>query len=262
MCKRYVKEQLQQQKRIEEQQRKLAEQATRQLEEKRRQEEQQREREATSVRHFAELKSKYLATEYQDSSPSSPLYKILLQLEEGETLDDTDINWLEHKRLFQVIAAFYEKELDKPHSDMWNIVKAGKYWRKAKHPRRVLALTEGLESGDAMLMSAILTNRGAALRDLRELSKARDCASKALEYNSDNFRTYNLLGAICYQSGQPGLGDEYFQKAVELGASPEDQERDIRAALDNSERIQRKGVAQYLLRKDPERYRWAEYYLK
>ena len=247
--------------RIEEQRRRSEEQAARQLEEQRKQKDLQRRKEIAAAQHFVELKSKYQVTEYRDSSPSSLLYKILVQLEEQEALDSTDISWLEQENLFQVIATFYEQELDK-RGDKWNITRAGKYWRKAGNPQRTLTLTEGVVSPDRILVSAVWTTRGAAFRDLSELSEAEHCAFSALKYNPDSYYTYNLLGAVYYQKGQPEQGDNYFQKAVELGASPTEQIKDIKSALDNSGAANRKRVAEYLLRKDPVQYRWAEYYLK
>jgi tetratricopeptide (TPR) repeat protein len=223
--------------------------------------ERQRRKESADAAHLARLKSKYSVEYYDDASPSSPLYAILLLLEDGRSPDDKQIDWLEHEKLFEVIAWSYEMAADKA-GDQWNIPRASRYWRMARRPRRVVIITEEFDSSDGELMSAILTTRGAALRDLSDLPEAARCAHAALEHNPDNFRTYNLLGAISYQHGNPRKGDEYFAKAVELGANPEMQDSSIRSSLSAAGEISRREVALYLLEKDPERYSWAEYYLK
>lgn len=263
-----AREQLEKQRREEARRRRLAQQAAELKKQKRRKDkERQREaerqgrKESADAARFAKLKSKYLVGRYDDTSPSSPLYAILLLLEEGKSLDDKQVDWLGHEKLFEVIARFYETAAEKD-GDQWNIPRASRYWRMARRPRRVMIITEGFDSSDGEIMSAILTTRGAAFRDLSDLSEATRCAHAALEHNPDNFRTYNLLGAISYQRGNPKKGDEYFAKAIELGANREVQDSSIRSSLSAAEEISRKEVAQYLLQKDPERYSWAEYYLK
>lgn len=183
-----VREQLQRQKVVEERRRKEAEQRAQRLK-------QQQEKEAEAARHFAELKAQYLVSEYRDQSPSSPLYAILLRLKEGKMLSKTDADWLEGERLFEVIAKFYEDNIPR---DEWNVVRAGKYWRRARQPQKALELTEEARSNDAVLMSAIFTNRGAAFRDLQELQSAKVCAEEALRHNPHSYYAYNLLGAIAY----------------------------------------------------------------
>lgn len=229
--------------------------------ERQREAERQREKERADAAHFATLKSKYAVERYEDGSPSSPLYTILLLLEEDRDLEDKHIEWLEHEKLFEPIAWFYEMLADKT-GDQWNIPRASSYWRSAQRPRRVVLITEEFSSSDQELMSAVLTTRGAAFRDLKNLPEATRCAHKALEHNPENFRTYNLLGALSYQYGNPEQGDEYFAEAIELGASPEMQDKSIRRSLSAAEGISRKETALYLLEKDPERYSWAEHYLQ
>jgi hypothetical protein len=49
--------------------------------------------------HFAALKVQYQVTQYQDSSPSSHLYKILVRLDTGAPLPESDVNWLTKRDL-------------------------------------------------------------------------------------------------------------------------------------------------------------------
>jgi len=55
------------------------------------------------VQHFAALKSKYQATNYEDSSPSSLLYLILRKADLGIETTEVELNWLRDRELFETI---------------------------------------------------------------------------------------------------------------------------------------------------------------
>ena len=55
-------------------------------------------------RQFAALKAKYKATQYEDSSPSCHLYKIIARLEDGKQLQESDTNWLKKRNLTETMA--------------------------------------------------------------------------------------------------------------------------------------------------------------
>ncbi|MDZ8189892.1 MAG: hypothetical protein RMX96_34285 [Nostoc sp. ChiSLP02] len=67
--------------------------------------------ELEKTREFAALKVKYKATEYQDLSPKSHLYKILKRLELSNQLREQDINFLKKRNLTEVIEIANEKYL-------------------------------------------------------------------------------------------------------------------------------------------------------
>ncbi|GAB4209990.1 MAG: hypothetical protein Fur006_70180 [Coleofasciculaceae cyanobacterium] len=60
--------------------------------------------ERSKRKHFAFLKKKYQATQYQNPSPSSNLYKILQILESGQIPSDEDMNYLRERELTETIA--------------------------------------------------------------------------------------------------------------------------------------------------------------
>ena len=64
-------------------------------------------------KHFASLKSKYQATQYEDSSLSSPLYQILKKLDSGKQPSNAEVNWLSNHSLNQVIEIAKERESQK-----------------------------------------------------------------------------------------------------------------------------------------------------
>lgn len=197
-------------------------------------------------------------------SPSSLLYKILLQMEMGEALCNDDITWLEEHRLFATLAFYLEKKFER-FDDVWDLVKASKYWRRADEPQRAISATdtvvEHYELLDRTFASALYTTRGAAFRDYGDLDQAESCAMEAIKFQPKSFHPYNLLGAIFFQRGNPEQGDAYFEKALALGAQPFSQDNQMREALADASFAERSTVAHHLLGKDPERYAWAEFYL-
>ncbi|MBG1264205.1 hypothetical protein [Nostoc commune] len=55
------------------------------------------------LKHFTSLKSKYQATKYNDSSPSSLLYLILRKVDLGIELTELEFSWLREQKLFKTV---------------------------------------------------------------------------------------------------------------------------------------------------------------
>ncbi|MBE9183729.1 hypothetical protein IQ270_03055 [Microcoleus sp. LEGE 07076] len=60
-------------------------------------------------REFAILKVKYNANQHEDSSISSPLYKVLQKLEESNPLEEEEVCWLQEQRLTDTLTIANEK---------------------------------------------------------------------------------------------------------------------------------------------------------
>ena len=245
-------------------------------------------------KEFAALKSKYDVSNYKDRAPSSPLYAILQKLDKGERLEPTDVAWLEEnkieasqpsysyygwqeerryqgQRLFsgkiftdyhKIEALFYEQEY-KNTGNKWKLPNASSHWRKAGQPRSALKLTENLDFDkikENKLKSALLTTRGGAFRDINKLDDAEKCALKAIEYQPQSHHPYTLMGAICFERGQYSQGDDWFNEAIKRGASPRDQDAEMKRVVKNAKNGKRREVVEYLLKKDPQRYAWAKFY--
>ena len=239
--------------------------------------------------HFAQLKSKYevyAVDNYRNSSLSSPLYAILQKLEKKERLEPTEVAWLnenkvdgyyflkEGQKLFsgkiytayhQIEATFYEQEYKRT-QNKWNLPNASSHWRSAEKPKRALKLTESLNFDkikENKLKSALLTTRGGAFRDINKLNDAESCALKAIEYHEKSHHPYTLMGAICFERGEYLKGEIWFEKAIKRGATPRDEDREIKRVLKNAkDENKRRELVEYLLKKDRTRYNWAESYLK
>lgn len=65
------------------------------------------------VQHFAALKSKYQATKYEDSSPSSLLYLILRKADLEFEISKFERNWLQEHELLETIKAIEQEPLHK-----------------------------------------------------------------------------------------------------------------------------------------------------
>jgi hypothetical protein len=104
--------------------------------------------------------------------------------------------------------------------------------------------------------SALLTNRAGAKRDLNDLEGATADGHGAVKINPQSFHPHNLLGAVYFQAGEPQLGDKHFEIAISLGSSREEQDYEIKTALQKSTPEARVAVVEYLLAKDPIKYAW------
>lgn len=237
------------------------------LEQKRAQDEQksirekeQEKRETTSRKEFSQLKTKYLAKSYHGSSALDPLYPLLLKIDNNEPLDENEIKWLLDEGLSSTLALYCQGRY-KITNNLWDLIKASRYWRDAGDPHESLSITNNVNTTDKKLLSAILATRGGAFRDISELYKAKKCAEEAIDLTPNSYYPYNLLGAILYELGKPEEGDKYFKHAVLLGAKELAQDGMRRKAFEKANVLDKRNIAIYLISLDENRFKWAEYYL-
>ncbi|HEY9802158.1 MAG TPA: hypothetical protein V6D25_17485 [Leptolyngbyaceae cyanobacterium] len=224
-------------------------------------------------KHFATLKKKYGLVD--PLLPIEPFYEIMLKIEKGERLDPILVAQLIDEGMlsdqgkialahYKLEAEFYEKEWQRT-GNKWHIPTASSYWRKAKQPEQSLKITSlNLEKiKESKLKSAILVTRGGAFRDLIKLNDAEKCAKKAMEYQPESYQPYTLMGAIEYDRGNYVQGDYWFEQARQRGAKTEDIDNEIKRVIRSTkDEEKRHEAAEYLLRKDADRYCWAKVYLK
>ena len=209
---------------------------------------------------FTNLKVKYSVSFYQDQDPISPLHKILLQLENATLISDLDIEWLKKENLAIIVAHSYTRNFQLFGSG-WNLVKACKFFRLAGYPCASLVISENFYSAERKLMAAILTNRGAAYRNLRQFKSAILCGENALNLDPNSFYACNMLGATYFQLSDIEPGYAYFRLSLEKGATSAYQNKSIESQIQGFEMDYKIKVAQFLLQQDPTRYSWAKKYL-
>jgi hypothetical protein len=223
-------------------------------------------------KHFEALKRKYRLVD--PALPIEPFYEIMVKVEKKERLDLNLVVQLIGEGLlsrygeiavayYKLEADFYEQEFHRT-GHKWHIPTASSYWRKADEPEQALKLTnlDLSKIRENNLKSAILVTRGAAFRDIDNLADAEVCARKAIEYQPDSYQPYTLMGAISYDRYEYAEGDYWFEQAIERGAKTEDIDDEIKRVFRRKDN-DGKGyeAAEYLLKKDPQRYAWAKSYL-
>ncbi|MEI1378037.1 hypothetical protein [Nostoc sp.] len=224
-------------------------------------------------KQFAALKRKYGLID--PSLPLEPLYTIMVKLEKKERLDPKLLVQLMEEELlspggkialayYRLEAEFYEQEFHRT-GHKWHIPTASSYWRKADEPEQALKLTnlDLSQIRESNLKSAISVTRGAAFRDMDNLADAESCAKKAMEYQPESYQPYTLMAAIAHDRGDYPKRDYWHEQAIKRGAKTEDIDDEIkrlvRSTKDDNKRHE---AAEYLLKKDLQRYSWAKSYLK
>lgn len=243
-------------KRVAEQERELAKQEA--IENAKKQ--QIEEDRARVLSAFHQLASKYNAPValLWENNEISPLGSILEKLEGQEQLDAWELDWLESRYQNRLLVTIHFRSYKHNH-DPWLLVKVCKCLRKAGLPNKVLSVTSDASASkfqSSKVLSALLTTRGGAFRDLNDLAAAKKSALDAIRASPVSFHPHNLMGAILYEEGSPSEGDEHFAEAIRLGSTPRDQEFEIRMALNRSTTEARDRVIKYLLSKDPKKYSW------
>lgn len=224
-------------------------------------------------KHFAILKRKYGLID--PTLPMQPFYTIMVKLERKERLDPLLVAQLMEQNMlsregkiaighYKLEAEFYEQEIKRT-GQKWHIPTASSYWRKADEPEQALKITN-LDLGrikESNLKSAILVTRGAAFRDKDNLADAENCARKAMEYQSDSYQPYTLMGAISYDRSDYVEGDYWFEQAIQRGAKTEDIDDELKRVFRSTkDENKRHEAAEYLLKKDSSRYSWTKSYLR
>lgn len=223
----------------------------------------QQEKELAAKKNFEKLKVKYHVENHRETSPVSNLYRILLDIESDERLEEEHISWLKQNRLHHLLVRYYENRY-KISNDPWELIKAASCWRNLD-PQKTLELSEQISinhpNAEPNVKAAALTTKGGAYRDLNDLQSADQCAHKALGYYESRY-PYSLLGAIAFQLGNLDQGEAFFQKAAELGSSKKEEQNHMRSSLEKSDPDVKTKIAEHLLKRDPQKFHWAMFYLE
>jgi len=219
------------------------------------------------IEHYTQLTKEYNVLDClnQDKllSYDCKLYPILKKLDKGKRLVPEEAAWLDAEKLLSKQkkpkifttyhkneATFYEQEY-KRSDNKWNLANASSHWRKAGEPEQALKQTLKLTKiKDKRLKSALLTTKGGAYRDMSALDQAEQCALQAINAHSNTHHPYTLMGALCYETGRYVQGDEYFEQAIKRGASPRDEDAEIKRIIEKADKTQCLEIVQYRLQKD------------
>jgi hypothetical protein len=242
--------------------------------ERQRAEEARRQRES-DPKYQAKIKNQKLRERYEidsfiEKEHFSRLMNILHRLDEGNRLTVDDQLWLtrgDGQDYFseKLKAAFHEREAEffksefKRTNDPWNAVNASSHYRKCDQPKKAHELLLSISTEKvklSKLKSAILTTHGGAMRDLKRFDEALKFGDHAHNLTPKDYRPCTLLGAVNIEIGNYQIGSEWYQKAEERGASVKSIDNDLRAILSRADKNKREEIKAFLLKDDPERYKW------
>lgn len=220
-----------------------------------------------------DLRSRYELSFYIEKEHFPRLMNILRRVDRGIRLTEDDIVWLTTKdddyeyyttelreRYHENEAEFYAGELKKS-KDPWNAVNASSHYRKCEKARTADSMLNGIVVSrlkNIKLKSALCTTHGGVKRDLGNHNEAITLGELAHQLTPKDFRPCTLLGAVNMEIGNHSLGESWYEKAIERGASEKSVDSDLRSIFRRAEPAKREELRAYLLKKDPHRYGWAK----
>lgn len=218
-----------------------------------------------------ELRAKYDLSYFIEKNYFPKIMDILRRVDSGIRLSEEDIVWLTTKgREYYTIelregyhwneAEFYSGEFKK-RKDPWSAVNASSHYRKcgrAKTADSMLSTIGVTQLKNPKLKSALCTTHGGVKRDLRKYEDALRMGDQAHLLTPKDFRPCTLLGAVNIEVGNYDLGQSWYKKAVERGASEKSVDDDLRSIFMRAEKAKQEELRDHLLKIDPVRYSWVK----
>jgi tetratricopeptide (TPR) repeat protein len=216
-----------------------------------------------------ELREKFDIDTFVEQHCVGPLMRILKTVDVGQRLGQDDFVWLStvgeeyfsdvlRAAYHRLEAEFFASEYRKT-CDLWMAVNASSHYRKCGQARDADALlsTINVENQKSpKLKSAICTTRGGVMRDLSQWEEGLRLGEKAHAFKPDDYRPCTLLGAIYMETGNFNLGSEWYNKAVERGATTDSVDQDLRNIFFRADQVKQAAMREFLLHENPVRYSW------
>ncbi len=217
-----------------------------------------------------ELRARYGIDTFVEQHCFGQLMDILKRVDAGQRLGPEDFVWLssvgeeyfteELRNAYHRLEATFLAGAFKKTGDPWAAVNASSHYRKcerASDAESLLGTINIEQQKSPKLKSALCTTRGGVMRDLEHWDEALQLGEKAHALTPDDFRPCTLLGAVHMETGQYDLGQKWYTKAVELGATVDSVDQDLRNIYFRADQATRMEMRDFLLREDPIRYAWA-----
>lgn len=227
-------------------------------------------------KYIAKIKNQKLRTRYGidtfvEQHCFSRLMKILKSVDADQRLSPEDFVWLSSVgELYfsdELRTAYHRLEADffaskfKKARDPWMAVNASGHYRKCGRARDADSLLGTInveQQKSPKLKSALCTTHGGVMRDLRRWDEALRLGEKAHALKADDYRPCTLLGAIHMETGNYNLGQEWYAKAVERGATADFVDQDLRNIFFRADQAKQEELRKFLLSEDPVRYAWVK----
>ena len=227
-------------------------------------------------KHIAKVKSQQLRSRYGvdifvEQHCFGRLMNILKSADAGLRLSDDDYVWLSsvgklyfsdqlHNAYHRLEANFFVSEFQRT-CDPWMAVNASSHFRKCNGASDADALLSGIDAvaqKSRKLKAALSTTHGGVMRDLHRWEDALCLGEKAHVLKANDYRPCTLLGAIHMETGSYSLGQEWYAKAVERGATVDSVDQDLRNIFYRADKAKQAEMREFLLRENAVRYAWVE----
>ena len=160
------------------------------------------------------LRLEYGATVGDTAEDAASLFPILLKVNAGTRLDDTEVEWLEARSQFATLALLFQK-LYKKDGAARDALAAGSYWRRAGEDVKALAYLKPLRFSVASDEAARLTMRASGHLAAGALAWSEKCATASLKLE-ETAEAHNLLGNVYTAQGNLDQANEQFAAAQAL----------------------------------------------
>ena len=155
------------------------------------------------------------------------LDNITAKLQAVDTLKYDDLAWLQDHRYYDLIAQFYERDINDPMTFTPDKVKETIiYWYLAGAPERAIQATEGIWVSDTGLMCEIIACQAVAYLQMGDNEAARNCVVKIRELDPESNLAREVMRACAlqainevrsqYDESDPGEWLEMFEEEPEL----------------------------------------------
>lgn len=215
------------------------------------------------------LRARYGIEYFVEQHCFGRLMKILKHVDANRRLSQEDFVWLSsvgedyfsdqlRSDYHRLEAEYFTGEFKKTR-DPWKAVSASSHYRKCHraHDADLLLGTINVEQQKSpKLKSALCTTRGGVMRDLGHKDEALRLGEKAHALKADDYRPCTLLGAIHMERGNYTLGQEWYTKAIERGATADSVDQELRNIFFRADKDKQAEMRGFLLSEDPIRYAW------
>lgn len=223
-----------------------------------------------SVDETNKLKQKYNLEQYIEKDDFPKLMNILRKVDGGSRLSEDELIWLLESEEYYTgelekgyhrnEACFYADQYNKT-KDCWPAINASSHYRKCEESDTADSMLKTIDVSaltDKKLKSALFTTYGGVKRDLGEKSEALKLGEQAHVLTPHDCRPCTLLGAVNIEIGHFDIGHSWFEKAIKRGYTENSMDDELRRIFTRAEKSKREALRNYLLKKDPVRYNWAE----
>ena len=216
-----------------------------------------------------QLRTRYNICTFVEKDCFDQLMSILESVDAGQRLGEETFVWLSSvgKPYFsdqlrtayhRLEAKFFVDEFQRT-GDPWMAVNASKHFRKCSLAKDADALLSPINIAgqkSPKLKAALCTTHGGAMRDLGNWDEALRLGETAYAIEPADYRPCTLLGAIHMETGNYGLGQEWYAKAVERGATVDSVDQDLRTIFFRADQAKQEKMREFLLSDDPVRFAW------